>query len=501
MQAREFERLFRGSSRAHGRFEIFEKQNDPTKVKGRVETIDEPPNADLWQAHLAGETGLGVIPIMENGTCFFAGIDIDEYDLDLLLLESRLRIYNIPCVLCRTKSGGAHLYFFFKKPIPAKIIRKKLGEFSLALGYPGVEIFPKQDELLGNEVGNWINMPYFMGKDTNRYAIYDGQKLSIKEFLKRAREVRLSKTQLQRFKIEKTGPLADGPPCLEVLCEKGFPEGSMNNSLFSMAVYAKYKYPENWDEIVRKYNEEYMGPGSNYEVNNIIKQLKKKEFFYKCKDLPLKDYCNKELCKDRPFGISALLITFEVYNLIKVETDPVCWKVTVKIDEMEPATIELSTPELQKFDAFQKCCLEQGSCFPPAVKAANWQKVISGLLENMEIEEAADDSGISGYFLDLIRTFFSRTIAKSKDKIILGKTWKNEGRIYFSSKDMMKYLYMEGFHSYSVSDCWHILKRVGVDSEKIIVRGRRYSLWNVPEDFADIEENIPTDHIENETEF
>ena len=39
------------------------------------------------------------------------------------------------------------------------------------LGYSGSEVFPKQTELKSqDDTGNFLNLPYFKGDDTTRYA-------------------------------------------------------------------------------------------------------------------------------------------------------------------------------------------------------------------------------------------------------------------------------------------------------------------------------------------
>ena len=89
-------------------------------------------------------------------------------------------------MVCRSKSGGAHIFFFFQDYISAGEFRDKASEISAVLGYGGCEIFPKQEQILveRGDVGNFINLPYFDEKQTLRYAIKeDGEPASLEEFL------------------------------------------------------------------------------------------------------------------------------------------------------------------------------------------------------------------------------------------------------------------------------------------------------------------------------
>jgi hypothetical protein len=154
-----FDKLFNGSDRAHGIYTL--PKNKKGKQKGTAKTIKEPATKELYDKHIAGEIGLGIVPIDSDSNCHFAAIDIDTYDINLHELENDVNNFKLPLVVCSTKSGGAHLYLFLKEPIPAEIINPAMALWANRLGFPNVEIFPKQKKLKKNELGNWINLPYF----------------------------------------------------------------------------------------------------------------------------------------------------------------------------------------------------------------------------------------------------------------------------------------------------------------------------------------------------
>jgi hypothetical protein len=125
-----------------------------------------------------GDYGIGVIPIREDASCVFGAIDIDEYanGESTRAVVEKVAHLKLPLVACQTKSGGIHLYLFLRdKPVRAELVRMKLMEWATVLGHRGVEVFPKQSVLASKEdVGNWINMPYYRGAETNRYAVLPG---------------------------------------------------------------------------------------------------------------------------------------------------------------------------------------------------------------------------------------------------------------------------------------------------------------------------------------
>ena len=129
-------------------------------------TAMEPLTLAHWQAHLAGEMGLGIVPCRLDATVVFGALDVDKYDIEDLhfSLPKRVDKLGLPIVITRSKSGGAHLWVFFCKPVPAKraIAFLEWARDKLRLDKK-TEIFPKQASVENMDAGSWINLPYFGG--------------------------------------------------------------------------------------------------------------------------------------------------------------------------------------------------------------------------------------------------------------------------------------------------------------------------------------------------
>jgi len=52
-------------------------------------------------------------------------IDIDTYPFDHLSLIKKIREEQLPLIVFRSKSGGAHVYCFIKEFVPAILMRNK----------------------------------------------------------------------------------------------------------------------------------------------------------------------------------------------------------------------------------------------------------------------------------------------------------------------------------------------------------------------------------------
>ena len=186
--------LFSSYTRVHGRFRPSVNNSPELKVTGNSRTVNGPPNETAWHEHLTGDhEGLGLIALLDDGESVqWAAIDLDNNQIDHSCLEAKVNELGLPLVVCRSKSGGAHCYLFLEKPCLAKEVVDALTNWAAALGYPGVEIFPKQtlrqlDEEGNPRPGNWLNLPYFGGDGTRRYCVKNGKAVSMEDFLKIAK--------------------------------------------------------------------------------------------------------------------------------------------------------------------------------------------------------------------------------------------------------------------------------------------------------------------------
>jgi hypothetical protein len=111
------------------------------------------------------------------------------------------------------------------------------------------------------------------------------------------------------------------------------------------------------------------------EVATIIKQLQKKDYFYKCEDQPLVSFCNKSLCMTRKFGVGPGELNNELSSLTKINGDPPIWLLTV-----DGSRVELSTEALVSQIIFQKECVAQVNKYPVGMNSKAWQAIAKDLV-------------------------------------------------------------------------------------------------------------------------
>ena len=255
-----FMAAFEGFGAAHGQTQISNERR-AGKQKAKSVIVRKPLTVELIAGHLKGEGGVGSIPINENNECKFGALDIDQYPLDLAAIDKKLRKMEVPAVVCRSKSGGAHIFFFFKTYISAGEFRDKAQEISSYLGYGGCEIFPKQEQIIveRGDVGNFINLPYFDAKQTLRFAVKeDGEPATLKEFLQLVDGRTVEPEAFVGLTFgEQIDEFKEWAPCLNCMFGQGIPEGTRNTVMFAAAVGCKKEQPDNWksrlEEIINKF--------------------------------------------------------------------------------------------------------------------------------------------------------------------------------------------------------------------------------------------------------
>lgn len=470
--------LFDGFREAHGTYQTTGEENG--KKIGKAFTVRKTVTVEKWEAHLDGKQGIGIIPITYQNTVKWGAIDIDDYKTDFPRICRAITESNLPLVPCRSKSGGLHLFLFLTTFAPASLVQDKLKEIAAAIGHGGVEIFPKQTQILAErgDLGQWVNMPYFDDSHTNRFALDEyGNGVGLEEFIRIAGERRITPEALQELVVSPPDALRDGPPCLQLLIKNGFPKGTRNNGLFALGVYAKKKDPDNWVKELDHLNKVYMVPPlTSAEVQGVVKSLGKKEYFYACEQPPLKDYCNKSKCRTCKYGIGTGAGLPVMTTLTKLCTVPPTWFMDVE----GGGRLALSTDELQSPLLFQRRCMEALNKMPPILKRDAWGDLISKLMENVQFIEMPIDTTPAGQFREHLEVFCTgRSQARLPEEILLGKPYLLDGWHIFRIKDLLSFLQRNKFVDTEVHMVTRMLRDEGGEPLVMSIRQRGIALWKV----------------------
>jgi hypothetical protein len=353
-----------------------------------------------------------------------------------------------------------------------------------------------------DDVGNFLNLPYYDAEDGLRYAIKDdGTSATIRESsLSFTRSYKQTPEQLMALQVgdpEEVSPMKDGPPCLQFLLKNKISEGGRNNGLFNIGVYLRKAYPDSWESEILTYNMQYLEPPLPLsEVNIVAKQLEKKDYAYRCSDSPINAHCNKDLCQTRKHGIGAAIQGAAIANLRKYNSNPPVWFLDVN---GEP--VELDTEALMSQTSFQKCCMEQLNFMPRSVSKQIWEGRIGGLMNEMRDNESAiidvaEDASISGQFYDYLEEFCAHMQkANDKEEILLKRPWTDEetNTTLFRLKDFEAYLKRNKFFEYKLHKIAQRLRDMGAQSRLMKIKGRPVRVWEIPAfDIADMDIKTPS---------
>ncbi len=492
--------LFPGYSKARGRWTPGAVEGD--KHKGRSVTLHATTTPETWRQHLAGHDSLGVILILDDGQSVqFGAIDYDKRPCDHAQLEQRVKALGLPLIVCRSKSGGAHLYCFTTEPVPAKVMCAALARWRALLGFgESVEIFPKQTSRIPgrSDVGSFINMPYFDVAHTTRPAWIDGRHASLPAFLDAAEAARVRPEALAEAPTlapHLGDRFLEAPPCLQCAAAAGgFAEGTRNNGMTAVAVYLRKRFPDTWKDHVDKYNE-VMARLPSDEVQQIIKSHHKKPYSYQCDLSPMREHCDRHTCTGRQFGIGAH--GDDITGVTRYKAG----KVSSYALEIGDYRLWVDSATLANRDAFNRKCMNEIGRYPIHLSPAQWGKRVDELLQKAEVVEDPEDASPEGQLWEWIERFLtSQTHALTRDELFLGKVFRhNDGRTYFRSSDLVKYLNDRHQRSSDPHALWALLREHGGDTTSWKIRDKALRLWSVPTPVMPTEEEPEAVSEERET--
>jgi hypothetical protein len=439
-----FKQVFAGLETAYGQTKMKDELSEGGKHEAKSFTKKEPVTDLLWQKHLDGEEpALGIVPIREDNKCKWGCIDIDNYPFDHKGFIKKIRDKNIPMILFRSKSGGAHVFLFTKEFVAASLMRERLKKIAGVLGYAKAEIFPKQDYIRTDrgDTGSFLNVPYHGGNKSIRYAIDDnGEPLKLEDFFTLYDKYSLTEKELFNLKIvngEETDDFLKGaPPCLQTILKDGMAEGGRNDMMYNIGVYLKKRFPNEWQTKMYVYNEKYMKPPLGHtEITKSIESVGKKEYRYKCKLEPIVSFCDAKICSKREFGVGDDVPPPEITGISKYTSDPPIYFVNIDGNSVEVDDLTLHDPE-----KFSVACMNQISKPLSPVGKIIWRKMLIKYFDKLQILEAPESSKVDVQIKDLLADFINKAPGKKIDDLKRGLPFTEDGITKFRFPDFWKYL-------------------------------------------------------------
>jgi hypothetical protein len=470
--------LFQGLDRCYG-----------VHSNGRHKTVKSPPSIEIYDNHIHGDLSIGIVPINGDSNCYFAAIDIDIDDIDHMRLALEVRKQKLPLIVCSSKSGGAHLYTFTRKPLKANYIRIVMAKWASDLGHGAAEIFPKQDFLTITTIGNWINLPYFdaYNPDCKRCAYDEDGPMSFIQFLGEAERI-ATEVDIESIIDPKATEPNGMPPCLAHYYDSGTVEGCRNEVMYQFGVYARFsEQPDVMDFLMQINYRINSPPLSAGEIKMLAGAAKRKTNFYKCKIPTFRDYCNKTACASCDYGVGKGESRYDDHMigcLTKHLTTPVRW-----ILDINGSPVEFNTEEIMNYLKVRALTMERANIIAPPLKQEDWLMVLKDRLSNVKIVDAPEDASITGDISQLLLEFLqiaNRTDSTKREDILRGIPVKSTiplsdvktPVILFRSSDLLAYLRRRRVSTNLTSNTlWMYLRDRGISHTKVKIAGAPTLLW------------------------
>lgn len=485
--------LFAGNTRSSGRYDP--RRDRSFTEEGALQLVH-------MEEHLAGKLGAGAVPIHDDDTCVWAAIDIDNHDtdedIDIKEIDSKIQINKLPLIPCRSKSGGVHVYLFLDKPQTCIRIRTLMTKWAGVLGYGTAEIFPKQGRLSTTkdntkQLGNWINLPYFDEAKTVRYAVRDGTKLTLAQFLTLAEKMKATDKELQG---ETLAEHPDAPPCIQRILVNGVAQGQRNEAIYNVAVYLRKSDPATAEQKAKDANQTiFTKPLPRAELTRTINSAMRPDCAYRCSEEPVKSLCDRPTCLTRKHGITPAdadridtresLPVFS--DLTKYMSEPVRWE--LKIDGIRITNV--MTPQLLDWRAMREMVADRLTKIVPMIKPQEWERILIPLMQEARIIEVPDEASVNGVIRDRLREFaakadlFNRGEDKEDRKALLRGLpciQKHEGErvVMFKGNDFVNYLKRTKAEELKGVNLWFAIKELGVSHCRLRAGDENINVYYVP---------------------
>ena len=306
MMHKELFSLFEGDDSSYLKSSLTGEDDERGKKGAQYVTVKESLTAELWKEHLDGKTRIGVKPEIGD-ECFWGCIDVDPNNYKDYSEKKYVEIiakYKLPFVPVKSKSGGLHIFVFFKQKAKVIKVKQKLNEINEQY-FLSDEVFP---------MNKAVNMPYFNCNATMEYGFDDSNTpMMVGRFIEFANKRKIDPDEFYEFSVAEYDAESEWshyPPCVQILVQEGWSGNNRNNYLFNVMVLEMKKNQglslQQIEEVAFERNSQiFTKPLGQNEVTNLCKSVHKQGYEFQCppKHPEFQPICNKELCKTRRLGI------------------------------------------------------------------------------------------------------------------------------------------------------------------------------------------------------
>lgn len=512
--------LFRGNSRIIG-----QASNDliPDGPDGKVTQSKRgfapgPATTEHWQNHLNGIKSLGLVPITDYQEVKFMALDVDlsvmeELKVTLTSLCAQVEANGMPFIVCRSKSGAAHLYVFFKDSVAVAEPRKVLQNMAAYMGMVSipkpVEYFPHTSKLDKDSNGKYINLPYFGGDDTDRYGLdATGNRLSLDEFIYLAESKMVSKADFCKWKAPASVDLSlrdvvvNGPPCLQTIYDQGLPDGTKNELLFQFGILFKKHSRANFEDLVEQVNlTRCETPHDHSDLSNTMKSLRKKDYHYNCSHACMAPICAKNLCMTRKYGIKSAVEFPAIKEIVQWGANDEYFELVLEKSELLPEEIKVKilSADFLSFERVQAAMVQAIHVVLPIPKKFDWLEFVQGCMAKVKRMDVPKEFSTEAAIKSLILQYASsRTLGTKLEDLLVKKPVKQGECVLIRHQDLQEEILKRRYPGYVEGLEYAVVQGDLMGQITVVTIGeRRFPVFSIPDpkiNQQEILEKVATDY-------
>lgn len=490
--------LFRGNPRVIGQAsaDLRPDENDPTKLNQSRRGFAPGPATDIhWKHHLDGTNSLGLVPINDYQEVKFMAIDVDldimeGLRITLHSLCAQIEANGMPFIVCRSKSGAAHLYCFFKDDTAVAPVRNAMIRMADYMGMTTLErpceFFPHTSKLDKESNGKYINLPYFNSNDTTRYGLSaTGNRLSLSEFILLAESKCISSADFCKWKAPQSEDtylrdiVCNGPPCLQTIYDQGIQDGTKNDILFQFGILFKRYNAKTFEDNTELVNQSRCEtPHNSSDLTNTLKGLRKKTYHYNCAHPCMAPICAKSLCMSRKYGIKANVEFPPIKEIIQWGASDEYFEIVFETG----AKVKVLASAMINFQEVQGVLIQALHVVLPTPKRADWNEFITGLMVKVKRMDVPKEFNVESSIQALIIAYAtSRTIGTKLEDLLVKKPVRQDDKIYIRHKDIQEEILKRRFPGYLDGSEYAVVYSMGGTMTALDIAGQRFAVFIIPD--------------------
>ena len=372
-----------------------------------------------------------------------------------------------------------------------------------------MEVFPKQAEA---DVGNWVNVPYFGGEATNRWAWLNGGPATLDAFLDQAEGGRTTLEGLLALPLG--GAPRAGVTDGDVVKADGKSRGRRVRGLLKRLSPGRAdRYGAAGEDVeVAELGWWTVGAILFHELgddglSDFIEWSRQSARFdeHACRD-KWKDYARIRGGDKRQLTLGTLVAMANeddedrqlalpddlpaIGNLVQEATEnPEVDPVVYRVDVEGAGTIQqLRYADVDSFPRFRGKVADQTHVRLPLVGSRAWDHLVKGLFDDVRVERVSEDAGPMGTFITYLTEFLGRARVGGNDPTELsrGHPYEDGKRVWFRLQDLHVFLLQQRFFTFNEKMVSHALRKLGGQNKQRKVEGQKLRVWSLPWPFGEV---------------